>query len=323
MSPSIERAVIDPSAPVCEPDAIRALAHKRFSENVLLAGIRACAADHFICTGRIPTAHPLFTEGGRVAREDILFYTEVGRQASLAVTHAYLNVSLDDVFIFERSEAELTNAIWSLPSTADTVEIEIKVRDTVRRKTAVNRVIADYVMSVGGEVVFRGTGTWTIQSAALFKRMRRGSVARSSPAAPDEAGGTVDAGSSGANNIVLSALESRDGVVGASLVVDCRHRYFFDHACDHVPGMLLLEGCAQMALGACAESGLARPNRMAVMAYDVDFTQFVECNLPTSLIARVNPDRDTSTSAAPAMEIVIAQGEVVAGTARLRVGFPA
>jgi len=312
MSVSIERAVIDTSAPVFAPDTIRTLVHKRFPENVLLEGIRACAADHFICTGRIPTAHPLFTDGGRVPREDILFYTEVGRQASLAVTHAFLNVSLDDVFIFERSEAELTNAIWSLPSTADRVEIDITVRVTVRRKNTVTRVIADHVMSVGGEVVFRGTGTWTIQTAALFKRLRRGSIER---------GGASDATSSGGTNVILSALESRDGGPSASLIVDCTHRYFFDHACDHVPGMLLLEGCAQMALRACA--GLGPANRMAVMAYDADFTQFVECHLPTSLTARMNADPNAGADAATRIEIVIAQQEVVAGTARVRVGFPA
>jgi 2-oxo-3-(phosphooxy)propyl 3-oxoalkanoate synthase len=313
MSPSIERAVIDTSAPVVGPDTIRTLVHKRFSENVLLTGIRASAADHFACTGSIPSAHALFTDRGRVPREDILFYTEVGRQASLAVTHAYLNVGLDDVFIFERSEAELTNAIWSLPSTADTVQIEITLREVVRRKTAVTRVIADHVMSVGDDIVFRGTGTWTIQTAALFKRLRRGSGDRRVAA---------DGASSSADNVVLSALESRDGALAASLIVDCTHRYFFDHACDHVPGMLLLEGCAQMALGACAGSG-APSTRMAVMGYEAEFTQFVECDLPTSLTARLNPEPTTTAAAATTIEILIAQGGVVAGTTRVRVGVPA
>jgi hypothetical protein len=314
MSPSIERAVIDTSAPVSEPDTIRTLVHKRFPENVLLTGIRACADDRFICTGRIPTAHPLFNDGGRTPREDILFYTEVGRQGSLAVSHAYLNVGLDDVFIFERSEAAITDAIWRLPSTADTVEIEIKIRETVKRKNVVTRVIADHSMTVGGEHVFTGTGRWTIQSAAIFKRLRRGTAEASAPAEPPR--------TAAVSNRVIAPLETNgDGAIGSSLIVDTTHPFFFDHACDHVPGMLLLEGFAQMALGVCASSGAASP-RMAVMGYDADFTQFVECTLPTSLTARPTTDVVAGEGAAPITEIVVGQRDVVAGTARVRVGFP-
>jgi 3-hydroxymyristoyl/3-hydroxydecanoyl-(acyl carrier protein) dehydratase len=314
MSLSIERAVIDTAAPVFAPDTIRTLVHKRFPENVLLTGIRACAEDHFVCTGRIPTAHPLFNEAGRTPREDILFYTEVGRQASLAVTHAYLNVGLDDVFIFERSEAAITDAIWRLPSTADTVEIAITVKDAVRRKNAVTRVIAEHSMTVGGEHVFTGTGRWTIQSAAIFKRLRRGSAEASAPDAAQPRAAAV-------SNRVIAPLESNEhGAIGSSLVVDVTHPFFFDHACDHVPGMLLLEGFAQLALGVCASSGAASP-RMAVMAYDADFTQFVECTLPTSLTARLSSD-STGEGAASTTEIVVGQRDVVAGTARVRVGFP-
>lgn len=315
MSPSIERAVIDRSAPVSEPGTIRALVHKRFPENVLLTGIRACADDRFICAGRIPTTHPLFNEPGRTPREDILFYTEVGRQASLAVTHAYLNVGLDEVFIFERSEAAITDAIWRLPAAADTVEIEITIRETVRRKNAVTRVIADHSMTVCGERVFTGTGRWTIQSAAIFKRLRRGSAEAS---APDWSPPRTAAAS---NRVIAPLTANADGAVGSSLIVDTTHPFFFDHACDHVPGMLLLEGFAQLALGACAASGAGSP-RMTVMAYDADFTQFVECTLPISLTARLGTGSASNPNAPLTSEIVVGQRDVVAGTARVRVGVP-
>jgi len=312
MSPSIERAVIDAARPACNPELIRTLVHKRFPENVLLTGIRACAADHFMCTGRLPAAHSLFNDTGRTPRQDILFYTEVGRQASLAVTHAFLNVGLDEVFIFERSEASLTEAIWRLPSSADTVDIEITIRDAVRRKGAVSRVIADHSMTVGGEHVFRGTGQWTVQSPAIFKRVRRGSTEAIAPASPP-------AGAPPASNRVIMPLSaSGPGVLSTSLVVDTTHPFFFDHACDHVPGMLLLEGFAQVALGACASSG-AVPGEMAVMAYEADFSQFVECNLPALLKAR---PIDAGPGAGLSFEIVLEQRNAVAGSARLRVGFP-
>jgi hypothetical protein len=75
-----------------------------------------------------------------------------------------------------------------------------------------------------------------------------------------------------------------------------------------------------MALGVCASSGAASP-RMAVVAYDADFSQFVDCHLPTSLTARVNAGDGTGGKGAASIDIVIAQRDVVAGTARVRVGL--
>ena len=154
------------------------------------------------------------------------------------------------------------------------------------------RVIADHAMTVCGERVFTGTGRWTIQSAAIFKRLRRGSAEAS---APDSSQPHTAAAS---NRVIAPLATNADGTIGSSLIVDTTHPFFFDHACDHVPGMLLLEGFAQLALGACAASGAAWP-RMAVMAYDADFTQFVECTLPISLTARQDSGSASNANAAP------------------------
>lgn len=331
MPPLTEHALIDTSAPGLEQDVIRTLVHKRFPENVLLTDIRECGQDHFLCAGRIPADHPFFTGGGRTPRQDILFYTEVGRQASLAVTHRFLNAVLDDVFIFEKSEAAVTPAIWRLPSSADSVTIEIKVRDTVRRKNnIVTRVVADHAMFVGDEQVFGGTGTWTVQSAALFKRLRRSMGMGSSPAAvtAHDIEASVDPRHARFDTVVISTPDYIEGTaaLGASLIVDRSHSYFFDHPCDHVPGMLLLEGCAQLAVAAVAESGLAASRQAAITAYEADFTQFVECSLPTMLTARVVAGHAAEVSSrsvhdAVTVEIVTSQQDVVAGTARLQVGF--
>jgi 2-oxo-3-(phosphooxy)propyl 3-oxoalkanoate synthase len=321
MPPSTQQALDDISVTRVEPSAVRRLAHKRFPENVLLTEIRACAEDHFVCIGRIPTDHRFFNDQGRTPREDILFYTEVGRQASLAVTHAFLNVSLDDVFIFERSQAAITPAIWNaaLLSGSDSVVIEIKIKETVRRKNTVTRVVAEHFMSVAGEHVFRGTGTWSVQSAALFKRLRRTAHdTRSTEDAPDPL-------RTYPSNIVISAPEYKqdETALEASLIVDGTHPYFFDHPCDHVPGMLLLEGCAQLALGACVETGMAPSQRMALMAYDMDFTQFVERHVPTTLTARVSANGIGGAATTPPIEIVVSQSGAVAGIARMTIGFPA
>jgi hypothetical protein len=322
---------VDTSVAPLDPTAIRTLVHKRFPENVLLTEIRARAEDHFVCTGRIPTDHRFFNDRGRTPRADIFFYTEVGRQASLAVTHAFLNAGLDDVFIFERSQAMVTPTIWNAAAlaAAETVHIEITVRETVRRKNVVTHVVAEHFMSVGDEHVFRGTGTWTIQSAALFARLRRSAVEAATrdgedPGAPGGAAGADPLRPYPSNLVITVPDAAQDrAAVTASLIVDRTHPYFFDHPCDHVPGMLLLEGCAQLSMEACAHAGaIAPPQRMAIMDYEMDFTHFVECGVPTTLTARVNTDGDPSGVGVP-IDLVVSQRDIVAGTARITVGFPA
>jgi len=297
-----------------EQRALRSLVHKRAPENVLLTGISRRGSDRFICTGRLPGNHRFFNDTGRTPRKDILFYTELGRQASLAISHAFLDVSAEDVFIFEGSDATVTEAAWSPAgqSPADCVVMDITVQDITRRRNqAVSRVVAQHQMSIGGELVFHGTGAWTVQPAALFQRLRRTSPRGSSPAPSIDA-----AWRQPACNVVVTAPTAGDDrtLFTSELIVDYTHPYFFDHSCDHIPGMLLLEGCAQLALTAFAATTSVPRGRSAINSYAVNFAQFVECGLPTTLTARVNADDD--------VEIVICQPDVVCGTTTMRVAFP-
>jgi hypothetical protein len=323
-------AVIDTCPLSCEQTVPRSLVHKRSIENVLLTEIRACEDDRFIGAGRVPTAHRFFNDTGRTPQEDILFYTELGRQASLAISHTFLDVSPEDVFIFEGSQAVVTDAAWQSPS-SDWVAIDVRIRETSRRKNnAVSRVVADHIMSIEEREVFRGTGAWTVQPAALFQRLRRSSVSRIAPAPVDVQPSGVAHAATGlrlerGGNVVISMPEfvKDSAEFVASLIVDDSHAYFFDHPCDHVPGMLLLEGCAQLALAAFAETVSAPSGTSVVSGYDVNFAQFVECHLPTTLAARVTPAQTSSGGALPTtVQISIAQQNVVCGTITMSVAYP-
>ena len=334
MPPLSDGAPIDTTVHLSVEQTVRrSLVHKRSLENVLLTEVRACSDDRFLCAGRIPTAHRFFNDAGRTPHQDILFYTELGRQASLAVSHAFLNVSADDVFVFEGSQAAVTDAAWKTPchSAPDLVLVEVQIRDVARRRNnAVSRVVAEHRMSIGEEQVFQGTGAWTMQPAALFHRLRRMSPGRTTPARSDSPhlDVTRTAGRprpDGAGNVVISRPESIDNGIAyvSSLIVDYRHPYFFDHPCDHIPGMLLLEGCAQMAVAAFSESTAIPPGTSGVGAYDVNFAQFVECGVPTALSARVHAaGPDAGGVLASTVQIEISQQNVVAGTATMCIALP-
>lgn len=313
MPPLLPDALIDTPLRV-EQTVPRAWVHKRSLDNVLVTEIRACAEDRFICAGRMPTAHRFFNDTGRQPYTDILFYTELGRQASLAVSHAFLNVAADDVFIFEGSHAALTDAVWRspLPST-ESVAIEIHVKELTRRKNnAVSRVVTEHTMWIGDQAVFNGTGAFTIQPAAVFQRLRKKAALTPALRTPEASG----------SNIAIAAphRHERSDEFTASLIVDQGHPYFFDHPCDHVPGMLLLEACAQLAFTGYRESTGTRA--LGINAYVTHFTQFVECDVPVTLTASVCAD-GAAAGAPPKVAVVIAQQGAVCGTTSILLERPA
>jgi hypothetical protein len=310
-------AAVLPDELAFEQTVRRSLVHKRLFENVLLTDLRACGDDRFLCAGRLPIAHRFFNQPGRSPRQDILYYTELGRQASLAISHAFLDVDQNDVFIFEGSHASLTDAAWQTPQRANAIEpvfVEIRIAEIARRRNnAVNRVVAEHIMRIGDDEVFRGTGAWTVQPAALFQRLRRmangGAAPVPSNVTPFPAVASTR-GASAEHAVITPERATGTGELVSRLIVDETHPYFFDHPCDHVPGMLLLEGCAQLAMAASLATASGTP--LGIRSYHVNFSQFVECGIPTVLTARV--DGDT-------VDLTIAQRDTVAGTTKMDVAF--
>ena len=325
MPPPLQDALIETLLRV-EQTVPRAWVHKNALDNVLVTEIRACSDDHFLCTGRLPTAHGFFNDPGRRPHTDILFYTELGRQASLAISHAFLNVALDDVFIFEGSSAAVADSTWrSAHGSHDSVAIDIRIQDLARRKSnAVSRVVAEHTMWIGTQPVFHGTGAFTIQPTALFQRLRK----RSGTLPVEQWNEIIHERASGvphvsADNITISPPygTGNPNQLSASVIVDPMHPYFFDHACDHVPGMLLLEACAQLAVAAYRETtGL---KALGISAYAASFTQFVERGLPATLTAQVNAHHAASGIPPLSVTVAMSQMGVVCGTTTILLALPA
>jgi 2-oxo-3-(phosphooxy)propyl 3-oxoalkanoate synthase len=325
LNPMLQPSYISlPRAETVDRSRIPTLVHKQDPGNVLLTNIRGVGSSSFFCTGRVPGDHPLYNGNGKNPEGNILFYTEVGRQASLAMTHLLLHAGLDDAFIFERSEAALTEAAWRMPAEVRTesIEIEIHVQEANRRKNGdVCRVIADHAMFLGGEQVFRATGAWTIQPSAIYRRLRRAQIEISAadPGRPCTAAAELPH-QRRMRGIVIGEPEFRDQRSEAFAELDREHPFFFDHPCDHVPGMLLLEGCAQLALQMAARGG-SLSGRVLVAAYEMNFGRFVEAGLPTMLTARMSAGHGSQTR--PPLQkynIAVSQRGVTSGVASITVG---
>jgi hypothetical protein len=325
MPPQLQDALIETLLRV-EPSVPRAWVHKNSLDNVLVTEIRACSDDHFLCTGRLPAAHGFFNDPGRRPHTDILFYTELGRQASLAVSHAFLNVVPDDAFIFEGSSAAVADSVWrSARSSHDSVAIDIRIQDLSRRKNnAVSRVVAEHTMWIGTQPVFHGTGAFTIQPAAVFQRLRK----RSGALPVEQWNETIHERASAVphvsgDNVTISPPRGtgNPNEFTASVIVDPRHPYFFDHACDHVPGMLLLEACAQLAVVGYREATGLKP--LGVSAYAASFTQFIESGVPATLTAQINAHQTSNGIPPLSVTVTMSQMGVACGTMTILLALPA
>ncbi|MBI4509976.1 MAG: hypothetical protein HY698_10110 [Deltaproteobacteria bacterium] len=87
------------------------------------------------------------------------------------------------------------------------------------------------------------------------------------------------------NRVLLAAeADSAAGSARGSLRVDESHPYFFDHALDHVPGILLLEGGLQL-VELVASSAAARPPGTEIFVDEVRmaFSKFCEKDRPVEI----------------------------------------
>src|SRR3954468_14851204 len=113
------------------------LVHKYSVENVFITDCKLYGNSLFKCGARVPNQHHLFNERGRSPETDILYYTELGRQASIAISHNFLDIGYDQAFIFQQSEASLIENFWWSPGRSSpnfSVVIEVRAREIKRRK---------------------------------------------------------------------------------------------------------------------------------------------------------------------------------------------
>jgi len=274
------------------------LVHKHSLDNVFLTDVKHAGENWLLCGARVPQTYSFFNQDGRSPSSDLLFYVEIGRQASLALSHSFFALPYDHAFVFDRSEITLLEPAWRSAGQRrrDRIVVEIKIKEQERRNNGtISRLVADYAFYGDEEQVSSAKGAWSLQTSALFQRLRRLSN-RSLPVECKNESSRPLATASGCGdkpraNIVVSTPERKenDSDFSAGLIVDPNNPFFFDHPCDHVPGILLIEGCAQLAAQAAAQLAGKDPKGVLLYHSGLHFMQFVECHLPVEMRAHCNP----------------------------------
>ncbi|MFC9553478.1 ScbA/BarX family gamma-butyrolactone biosynthesis protein [Rhodococcus sp. NPDC056960] len=265
--------------------------------------------DRFVLAAQWPRLHGFYrTRGGRY---DTMLLAETLRQAAIYLGHTRYRVPLPNRFVMQHLQVSATPDALAVGGAAADVIVEVDVSRHAYRGDALAAFRVDLRFRHGGQQVGLATGDAAVFPPPAYARARWGDLGPrtvGAPRCPDPlpsglVGHLDDA------HVVLGPQVARDEW---ELRVDTAHPVLFDHPCDHIPGMLLLEAFRQ---GACARLGLPDVHLESLGA---TFVRFAELDERTTIRLDVLDDDATSVRGS------IRQGgvAVVRGAAALAATVP-
>lgn len=285
----------------------RSLVHRHSIAEVFLTDShRGDGPRHFVIAAQWPRRHAYFTDSrdGRPTHSIALF-AETLRQTAIYLAHKYHDVALDAHFVM--SEMNIDIEPGGIPAAATDVTIDVDVRDPQFRDGALTRYVVELTFAIDGRTVATGRGAAQVLTPSAYERVRRtASTLALNPAATrtrEESMPTVtpdDTGRDAGHDVVLAA-----GTDGLELRIDPGHHIFFDHPCDHVPGMLMLEAVVQ-----AGRVLLALPTARAVSVHAA-FRKFGELDRPVGVSGIAPADDHRATVVFHQDGVDIASGTVV------------
>ncbi|MFI9754743.1 ScbA/BarX family gamma-butyrolactone biosynthesis protein [Streptomyces collinus] len=282
----------------------RTLVHKTAVSEVLLTDAVRTGPDRFAVAAQWPPHHVLFGDGmGPASTTDPLLLLETVRQAGIYVSHVYYDVPLAHPFLLTSIECEVE------PPTPDSAVRQVPHCVLLDVQCVVERRAADRLgMSLEAQLVIDGRPQgrvglcWQAVAPQRYARMRHpeGEVtapptgpSTAPPALADAVAAPHILGRRHDRDMMLAALPADPGTVQPalrdawSLRLDTTHPVYFDHACDHVPGMALAESFAQAAAltsGRLAGIPIAEL-RWTLESSALSFTSFGELGRPVVIVA--------------------------------------
>ncbi|WP_207343799.1 AfsA-related hotdog domain-containing protein [Arthrobacter sp. E3] len=209
------------------------LVHKRAPEQVLLTSAARDAQGCWVFQGSLPPGLPgspgLPVPGPGATCPATLLAVELVRQAKIAYTHLVWDVPLDWAFIINELSFTWTREPATIPA-LHTGPVQVRVRSDAAQTR--NGRIRDLQLSAdlltGGTLIGTGRGDFTCLPARTYQGIRRS-------AAPDPGHSTAEEGT------VLTNVALDTDTLAGQLAWNRDDRFIFDHASDHVPGILIAQ----------------------------------------------------------------------------------
>ncbi|WP_123518059.1 ScbA/BarX family gamma-butyrolactone biosynthesis protein [Streptomyces sp. 2132.2] len=280
----------------------RTLVHKAAVSEVLLTDAVRTGTHRYTVAAQWPQHHVLFRSGTCPAgTADPQLLVETVRQAGIYLSHVYYDVPLHHPFVLTSLDYEIEPPDFR--TTARTGPLSVLVDVTCRLDADTSDrfgMTLDATLTVDGRVEGRVGLCWQALGPERYERLRhpRGS-ASTGPAAPAAQALVLAAaqfepevfGRVHERDVMLA--DDRDGAPDSwRLRLDTAHPVYFDHSCDHIPGMSLIESFSQAAaLCAARATGVGTGLlRWTLRSSAVSFLSFGELDAPVTITAERIPE---------------------------------
>ncbi|MEU8516902.1 ScbA/BarX family gamma-butyrolactone biosynthesis protein [Kitasatospora sp. NPDC048722] len=264
--------------------------HRACHAEVFLTGSEQLTDTTFTVTAQWPRAHTFFsTPDG--TRHDPMQAAETARQAALYLAHTRFGVPLDHKFMIWNLDVTARPRHLSIGATPTDLTLEARVVPRHRGRSTI-----DFTMSVtvrrGPHVAATSQGRFTTVSDTTYRRLRSAGRTADAPGsdrlvpAPAPADPPLPPARVGRLRPADVVLTPSDEPDTWHLTPDPWHPILFDHAIDHIPGMVLLEAARQAA------NALTSPVTVAPTTMNTTYHRYAEHDAPTIVTARLTRAED-------------------------------
>ncbi|MFV0130031.1 ScbA/BarX family gamma-butyrolactone biosynthesis protein [Streptomyces sp. HMX112] len=248
------------------------LVHKSDPGEVYLTRWYRTGPDAFRITARWPESHAFYRVepcGRPLLSCDPLLLCETVRQTFPLLCHAAYDVPFGHQLIWDRFAYRIEASATTRQPLDPDVTLHVECHDLAQRGSRLSALSMRLLVTRGGRRVATAETRFAVQAQTVYHRLRgeRSDAARAmagAPSAPDPIAhrltrrlrpedvvlsppgqGTPDRETSGRETSGQGTPAT--GGTAWLLRVDTSHPVLFDHAVDHVPGMLLIEAAHQAA----------------------------------------------------------------------------
>ncbi|MEU2282467.1 ScbA/BarX family gamma-butyrolactone biosynthesis protein [Streptomyces sp. NPDC013178] len=283
--------------------------HRAALAEVFLTGWTKVRPDSFKVDAQWPRSHSFY--GCENGLHDPLLLCETVRQTFPLLTHAAYDVPFGYQLSWSRFQYAVNFDAMEVKFQPAEMELHVTCSD-IRFYRSLPASMSMHIEVVrGGELLAVVSTHFGCHSPAVYKRLRAGragiAAAFANAPEPPQPVARTEVNRHRLQDIVLSPTEQARRW---QLRVDTGHPVLFDHAVDHVPGMLLLESVRQAGHAMHPASSGMMPAAM-----DVTFKRYVEFDEPCWIEAEPVADTAPAQSGRRTIRVNALQGEDFAFTA--------
>lgn len=258
------------------------LVHRTTVAEVMLTDWDRVDDTHFVVSAQWPRGHSFFTPVAD-GYHDPLIGCETVRQIGILLGHAEFGVPFGHQFLVWDLALSVHPQYLLMGYEPASLSVSVHCTEINRRGRNLSGLRFEAVFHHDGNIVATGGGSFSCMAPAVYRRVRGEhapggnwhQIPLSSPAAPQSVGRMSPM------DVVLSPTDEQNHW---QLRVDTRHPVLFEHAVDHVPGMVLVEAARQATAAALGRSSYLP------LAIANEFKRYVELDSPCTIEAALLPD---------------------------------